>query len=98
MAIIDSGVDVSHEDLPRKLGRCVGKRFISQDWTKTDTDLGRWHILNVWTLLHVSHTATTATEIFGIIAAISNNDVGIVSMASNPNTCYIIARVMDISQ
>jgi subtilisin family serine protease len=82
VAIIDSGVQIKHKDLPcadtKKGTNCVGRTFGSLDpwWSPKDS----WH----------------GTHVMGIMAAKKGNSIGTTSV--NPtlnNMCWIVGRVFD---
>ena len=80
VAIIDSGADTTHTDLPcRDIldedTNCIGKEFgvEGETWNNPLNPHG--------------------THVFGIIGARRNNELGIVGQVTNTNVCYIFAQI-----
>jgi thermitase len=82
VAIIDSGVQIGHEDLPCKDGKegnnCVGKSFgTTDDWEAPEE---QWH----------------GTHVMGIMGATGGNSMGTTSVIpTNNNMCWIVGRVFE---
>jgi hypothetical protein len=80
IAIIDSGADVNHPDLPcRDIQandtNCIGKEFGVTGET--------WY----------SPLNPHGTHVFGIIGAKRNNDLGIIGQVTESNVCYMHAQI-----
>ena len=97
VAIIDSGLEVNHPDVPcgiiddvNKNTNCIGKLFFDEG---TDLQDMTWHAPLKKVL---DYTPDHGTHVFGTIGAKGGNNQGITSM--NPEgtgICYIIARIFD---
>ena len=109
VAIIDSGVQVSHPDLPCHLGSdiCIGRDYTGMDggdWDTPTNPHGKYsehatHLVSVSSFQNKQSNLSQliGTHVMGTIAALGNNDLGVVGMTSHPdqNVCYIIPKVLD---
>ena len=68
VAIVDTGLDVSHPDLQRAVNKELCVSSVNSNFDKITTDLGR---------------SGHGTHIAGIIGATSNNEIGIAGLASD---------------
>jgi serine protease len=85
VAIIDSGLDASHPDIPCRDINAV-------DTNCKGTSIG----INGQAWYEPSSRAWHGTHVFGTIGAIGGNNQGVTSMLPTSNgICYLIARVFD---
>lgn len=88
VAIVDSGVDVTHEDLAENIykddsGKIIGKNFASyNDWCESP------HASD-----NVKDELGHGTHVAGTVAAVGNNQIGVVGVA--PEAKIMPVRVMD---
>lgn len=68
VAVVDTGLDVSHPDLQRAVNKELCVSSVNSDFNQITTDLGR---------------SGHGTHIAGIIGATSNNGIGIAGLASD---------------
>ncbi|GKZ00791.1 hypothetical protein MPSEU_001030800 [Mayamaea pseudoterrestris] len=80
IGIVDSGVDISHYDLPcrSRPENCVGQDFAST----YDGDS--------WSTPLYAH----GTHVMGTIGALGNNNLGIEGMIPDGNVCYLIGKAL----